>query len=1038
MRTLRWYMVVFAIALTTLLYINLKRLSVSQNKPSSSPARDHADDAQVAEQAFQHRQYEIALAACQSLLRKNPQDIKYLLIAGESASRLGRYTDAIAYYDSVPETHRQQAAIARWAAGEVHLQRGHLSPAMERFERSLESDPGHFGARDRLIYLLNLTGQRWEASSHLAHLVQHGQWSVQHLLYLGNIAKPVENETELQSFLRAAPTDSLPRLGLARIRLRAGKLDEAERLLQQVLQQAPGLLEAHVQLGRLWLQQDITQIPAWHQSLPAGADQHPEIWMIRGQWARHDSQTDAAARCYAEVLRIDPNHRAGLNALAQVLHERNQDRLAAPLLERADVLGQLVLALERIMSDEWSIRRAMSGTNQGPDPLLTSFLHSEKRLQPIMAAARQTRDLGRSAEANAWIQYAQSIAEANPALVQPTLHDRPPTLLVDLDWADKLAWPDWQTNPATQPAVTAQQPADTAQQPADSAQQPADSAPRLASGAPSFETISGALDFRFFNSRTDFEDGRRMFEMTGGGIGVLDYDRDGWPDVFLAQGCVWPPDGTDSAHNDQLRRNLGSPPAGARRTANETTTASARQAFQDVTAMAGIVESAFGQGIAIGDINSDGFDDVYVCNVGVNQLWINQGDGTFRNAAAQIAKPSSAWTSSAAIADSNADGTAEIYDANYVEGPDAFTRRCFQGGKPRTCSPLNFQPAKGRLMAVGDDGRYHDVSSRTLDSAVREGNALGLVVMRLKDQALPSLFVANDQVANLMLIVRPDPDAAIGIRIDDQAVLRGLAYDGQGNSQACMGVAADDLNGDGTLDLFVTNYYDESNTLYLQQAQGSFRDATGGSGLVAPSVKMLGFGVQALDAQLDGTPDLVVLNGHIDDLTHVGRPFQMHSQFFAGDGRGRFTEPAGEGLGAYFQQPRLGRALASLDFDADGRTDLIATALEGPTELLRNTSPAENFLSLQLAGVQSHRDAIGTEIVATIGGKTFTKQLTAGCGYMVTNQKQLLFGCGTAPTIDQLDIHWPSGLTQTHHNLPTNSHWLAVENQTQLTALPLP
>ncbi len=256
--------------------------------------------------------------------------------------------------------------------------------------------------------------------------------------------------------------------------------------------------------------------------------------------------------------------------------------------------------------------------------------------------------------------------------------------------------------------------------------------------------------------------------------------------------------------------------------------------FEDVTQMARVQESSFEQGIAIGDVDSDGFDDIYVCNFGINQLWLNQGDGTFLDGSSRIEPLPAQWTVSAAIADLNSDGLAEIIDANYVEGDDVATRRCLIKGQPRACSPLNFKPAKGRLLAVDENGLFREIPESFAASSIVSGNALGLVVFRLKDHTLPSIFIANDQVANLMLIAKPDSSCRLGVRHEDLALVNGLAYDGEGKAQACMGIATADVNHDGGLDLLVTNYFDETNTLYLQGPNGIFRDATRASGLVAP------------------------------------------------------------------------------------------------------------------------------------------------------------------------------------------------------------
>ncbi len=304
----------------------------------------------------------------------------------------------------------------------------------------------------------------------------------------------------------------------------------------------------------------------------------------------------------------------------------------------------------------------------------------------------------------------------------------------------------------------------------------------------------------------------------------------------------------------------------------------------------------------------------------------------------------------------------------------------------------------------------------------------GVVVVRLKDHFYPSIFVANDQVANSMLTAEIDLSSPLGIRYVDNAIISGLAYDGEGKAQACMGVASGDINRDGAIDLFVTNYYDETNTLYLQQPNGIFRDATRASGLVAPSLKMLGFGTQFIDAQSNGIADLIVLNGHIDDMSHSGTPFRMRAQYFSGDGNSRFLERRSGEVGQYFEIERLGRALALIDFNRDGRQDFIATDLEKPTSLVRNDSESGNYLTIRLVGTRSHRDAIGTDVKATVAGKEWTQQLVGGCGYMVTNEKVIHFGLGSAIKVDRIEIVWPSGARESYADLQVNTHWIAIEN----------
>jgi len=958
----------------------------------------------AAKAAFHRGNHAEALSICRELLTKQRDSPKLLLMAGESASRLKQYDEAIELYDRIPDSAGSDAAIARWAAGEVALQMGQMSVSMQRMEQSLALDAGMDQARDRLIYLFNLSGRRWDAFPHLFAMVQQNRWSVQHLLYLGNIAMPVENEKELKGFLTASPHDRMPLLGLARIRLRAGATAEAGKLLSDLLEQSPNLVEAHVQLGKLLQQVDPDKIVDWNRSLPATAETHPMVWLIRGEWARDHGQPEAAARCFAESVRLDPDHLAAVNALTQSLGSLGQSERAKSLMQRATKLEKLSYVFERIMSNEWTSRRAVAEQKLSTAEI-GQTMRSKGIMDPIVAAAQQTFDLGRFWESMAWCQYglsfdpAQSELRRIAELSRPKL-DRQTTRtllekdLIDIRWVQTLKLPDWKITDSRSPSL----------------------ADKSDHGARTirFTDLGEELDFTYYSSRTVFEDGRRMFEMTGGGVGVLDYDHDGWPDLFLAQGCDWPP-GSESEHSDRLKRNVGMRNSGVK-------------LFEDVTDFAGVREHAFGQGVAIGDVDSDGFDDVYVCNFGVNQLWLNQGDGTFRDGSSCIEPLPPQWTVSAAIADLNNDGLAEIVDANYVEGDDVTTRRCLLKGIPRACSPLNFRPSKGRLLSVDETGLFGEIAEPFSSGSIHSGNALGLVVFRLKDQSLPSIFIANDQVANLMLIPIPDASSSLGVRYEDHALLSGLAYDGEGKAQACMGVAAGDTNRDGAMDLLVTNYFDETNTLYLQEPNGIFRDATRSSGLVAPSLKMLGFGTQFLDAQNDGEADLVVLNGHIDDMTHAGMGYRMRSQFFLGNGQSRWMELAPNELGPYFERERLGRALALIDFNRDGRQDFAATDLEGPTSLVRNDSQSGNYLTIRLVGTKSHRDAIGTNVIVTVAGNQRSQQLVSGCGYMATNEKILHFGLGSAEQVDRIELDWPSGTRETYSNVQVNTHWIAIEN----------
>jgi len=536
-----------------------------------------------------------------------------------------------------------------------------------------------------------------------------------------------------------------------------------------------------------------------------------------------------------------------------------------------------------------------------------------------------------------------------------------------------------------------------------------------------FETVGEAagLRFSYFNGTQRPSSAPRLYEVDGGGVGVLDYDADGWPDLWFTQGNA-SPDNNDLFMKDGVFRNLSD------------------GKFSNVTFAARISETGFSQGIAVGDLDNDGFDDVIVANIGANRWFRNQGDGTFEELQVGNETANQVWTASVLLADVNGDGLPDCYEVNYLAGKHLFTRDCPDlHGHLGVCPPLMFDAELDRLWINRGDGTFEDASDVAGVSKVA-GRGLGIVTLRDDSHSkFPSLFVANDVTENF-LFRHAESQAQANTTLDEIALVQGTAVDSDGRPQASMGIAADDFNGDGKLDFFVTNFYDDWNTLYLQQDAGLFVDATRGSGLGEPSLLMLGFGTQGVDANLDGNPDLVVANGHLVNDVHHRVPYRMLPQFFLNRGNAQFDEIPAKSLGNYFTRVRLGRGLALIDFDRNGREDFAVTHLYEPVELVANRTETQNhYLTLKLRARTSSRDAFGAKVTVVTENGTRIRELVAGSGFQAANERQLIFGVGNSTDIQQLTIDWPSGLSQEFSVSAVDSAWFAVEGWPKLVSDPI-
>ncbi|MCH8829834.1 MAG: CRTAC1 family protein, partial [Planctomycetes bacterium] len=518
------------------------------------------------------------------------------------------------------------------------------------------------------------------------------------------------------------------------------------------------------------------------------------------------------------------------------------------------------------------------------------------------------------------------------------------------------------------------------------------------------------LSFQYFNSGSRPGNGQKMYEFNGGGCAVLDYDGDGLPDLYLTQGCRWPVMPDQREHLDRLFRNLGN------------------GKFRDVTAEAGLQENRFSLGVAVGDFDNDGFDDLYVSNIGRNRLYRNRGDGTFHDVTERAGVGDPRWSTSCLMADLNGDGLPDLYSTNYLQGHDVFTRVCrHKDGNPRMCMPFNFDASPDQLFLNQGNGRFENVTEKC-GIAAPNGEGLGVVAADWTGDGKLSVFVANDVVANFFF-VNHTKDAGGPPRFFEQAVVAGLAYNRDGRAEGCMGIAAGDIDGNGTVDLFVTNFYRESNTLYRLTAPLAFEDLTREAGLALSGTPMLGFGAQFLDADLDGRADLILTNGHVDDYRNYARPYRMPAQFHRNLGGGRFQELSAKKLGPFFAKKHLGRGLALIDWNRDGREDVVISHLDAPVALLTNiTTETGHFLAVRLRGVRCSRDAIGTAVtVETVSGRQ-VRQLTAGGGYQASNERRLVFGLGKDDRVRKLTIRWPSGTVQQYDDLTADRELTFVEN----------
>ncbi len=907
------------------------------------------------------------------------------LVAGEAATRAGTLEQALAYYQQI-QKDSEAYDVGLYAQAELLRTLCRWQPAIDAYSMVLQRTPSNSDCRERLAFILGASGQRWESVPLLMQLLKENRWSIESLAILTDIERPIEQLDLIKQCMQVQPNDPVVRLARAAHHLVDGEPEMARKIVEPLTQSQPDLLSAHEQLGEsLLMLNDWPSLLRWSRTLPTTAERSATIWFVRSQMAKSLGRLELAAGCLVKVLQIAPEHRQASYQLGQVL-AKLQSSNAESIMKRAELQLSMSQQLDKILASNGGDGSAMKIVSEG------------------------CFELGRFREAWAWA-VTSSAMHGKPVWasnIVKSVETRLPTIssrtVEEYEPVRKFGLSEWLKYADLNVLNSIEIPASMATRSPPSQVQPSNF---------QFKQVSNlGLDFTYANGDDPQTKGVRMFEQTGGGVGSLDYDNDGWPDIYFTQGSQWKtgenlPTPTEELHDSLFRNRDG-------------------RSFEDVALRARIEERDYSQGVAVGDLNNDGFEDLLIGNIGVCRLFLNNGDGTFMDATTSLPGQNETWTTSCAIVDINSDGLADIYRVNYVQGKDVYSLICNGKG----CSPSVFDGAPNQCWI--NDGVGSFVPVKKADGEAKLSKGLGILAFRIEGENSLSLFVSNDQVRNFLLTVGSGSSGEI--ELNDEALLRGLALSMDGLAFACMGVAADDVDRNGTVDLFVTNFADEPRTLYLQDSSGLFADSTTASGMQSANNPYVGWGTQFIDIDRDSWPDVVVVNGHVDDYTDEGKGFAMPAQVHRNLGNGRFELKPSSTLGDFFQKDHLGRGLAKLDWNRDGLFDFAVSIMNSPACLVSNVSKnAGNYVNVRLVGVRSARVPIGAIVTVHTSGGSWKKQLTGGDGFQCSNERCIQFGLGEVVDIQRVTIEWPSGAKDELVDVPVNSAILCVEGCSQFT-----
>ena len=498
---------------------------------------------------------------------------------------------------------------------------------------------------------------------------------------------------------------------------------------------------------------------------------------------------------------------------------------------------------------------------------------------------------------------------------------------------------------------------------------------------------------------------RHLPETVGAGCAFIDYDKDGWVDIYLVNSGASDFYAPAAPLKNALYRN------------NHDGT------FTDVTDKAGVAGGTFGMGVAVGDYDSDGWQDLYITSYGRNILYRNNSDGTFTDMTTRAGVAATGWSTCAAWLDFDNDGKLDLFVSSFVYYDRSLNVLCADELNRRYyCVPRHYKPRASYLFRNNGDGTFTDISKRS-GIADFPGKSFGVVATDLNNDGWIDLFVANDTMPNFLFINKS------GREFEETGLASGVAYSQAGKPRSGMGVDASDYDGDGWQDLFVANIDQEFFSLYRNQKDLTFTDEPGE---IAPATHLLsGWGLRFFDYDNDGDPDLFLVNGHPDDFVEMRNSRVKYKEpllMFENTGKGYRNVSAQSG--AVFAKSFSARGMAVGDLDNDGDADvLVSNNGEAPLLLRNDGGNRNNWLGLQLVSTKSNPSAVGAVITWQAGGVRRSRLKTSGGSYLASHDPRELLGLGSSPMVESVEIRWPSGVVDKLSRLPVNTYLKVVEGR---------